>query len=79
MTTEAISKILASAGTPTRLFAGNAWIEASGGAIPSINPATEEEICQIGVATADDVDSVVEAASEGARVWRDTPWADRAA
>lgn len=48
-------------------------------AIPSINPATEEEICQIGVATADDVDSVVEAASEGARVWRDTPWADRAA
>ncbi len=78
MTTQPISEILAHTGNPTRLFAGNTWIEAGGGSVPSIDPATEVEICRIGVATAEDVDRVVEAASEGARVWRDTPWVERA-
>lgn len=79
MTNSYISDILGHAGSPTRLYAGNEWIEASGGSIPSINPATEEEICQIGVATAADVDRAVDAAIEGARVWRDMPWNERSA
>ena len=74
-----IEEILAAAGSPTRLFAGNEWLEATGGSIASINPATEEELCQIGVASAADVDRVVEAAKEGAQVWRDTPWNERMA
>ena len=79
MTQQAISEILQHAGTPTRLFAGNEWIEASGGSLPSINPATEEEICQVGVASADDVETVVAAAKQGAAAWRDTPWNERMA
>ena len=72
-------EILHLAGDPTRLYAGNEWIEATGGSMPSINPATETEICQIGVASAADVDQVVAAAQEGATVWRDLPWNERAA
>ncbi len=79
MTDNYIADIVGHAGNPTRLFAGNQWIEATGGSIPSVNPATEEEIAHIGVASASDVDRVVEAAQEGARVWRDTPWNERAA
>ncbi len=78
MTTQHATEILAHTGNPTRLFAGNTWIDASGGSLPSIDPTTEQEICRVGVATAQDVDRVVAAASEGARTWRDTPWPDRA-
>lgn len=78
MPTEPVAEILQGTGNPTRLFAGNTWIDATGGCIASINPATEEEICQIGVASAADVDRVVDAATEGAKVWRDMPWATRA-
>ena len=79
MTAQQVSEILAHTGNPTRLFAGNAWIDASGGSLPSIDPTTEDEICRVGIATAEDVDRVVEAAEEGARVWRDTAWTERAA
>ena len=78
MTTQPVSEILAHTGNPTRLFAGNTWIDASGGSLASIDPTTEQEICRIGVATPGDVDQVVEAALEGAKVWRDTPWIERA-
>ncbi|MFT7473650.1 MAG: betaine-aldehyde dehydrogenase [Verrucomicrobiales bacterium] len=73
-----VASVLQHAGTPTRLFAGNEWIDATGGSVASINPATEEEICSIGVASAADVDKVVELATEGAAVWRDMPWNERA-
>lgn len=74
-----VAEILGHAGSPTRLFAGNEWIEASGGSLPSVNPVTEEEICQIGIATEGDVATVVAAAKEGAAAWRDTPWNERMA
>lgn len=77
MTNDAVSEILAHAGQPTRLFAGNDWIDASGGSLPSIDPTNGEEICRIGIASADDVDRVVRIAAEGAKVWRDTPWVAR--
>lgn len=79
MASSDVAGILAQAGNPTRLFGGNEWIAATGGSVASVNPATEEEICQIGIASASDVDKVVEAAAIGAEVWRNTPWADRAA
>jgi betaine-aldehyde dehydrogenase len=79
MTNEHIAGVVDVAGKPTRLFAGNEWIDATGGAVPSINPATEEELCMIGVASAADVDRVVELAKVGAATWRDTPWNERAA
>lgn len=77
MTKQHVAEILTHTGNPTRLFAGNIWIDASGGDLPSINPATEEEICRVGIATVEDVDRVVAAASEGARIWRNTAWNER--
>ena len=74
-----IDAITEVAGDPTRLFAGNEWIDATGGSMPTINPATEEVLCHVGVASPEDVDAVVQVAAEGARVWRDTPWSERAA
>lgn len=71
--------IIEKAGAPTRLFAGNTWIDATGGALTSIDPATEAPIGEIGIASAADVDAVVAQAAEGAEVWRDTPWTERAA
>lgn len=79
MTVSEIDQILGHAGEPTRLFAGGEWLEASGGSTSSIDPSTEETICEIGSASEADVDAVVRAASEGAKVWRDTPWNERAA
>jgi betaine-aldehyde dehydrogenase len=79
MTNDHLSEILGHTGTPTRLFAGGQWLEASGGSMPSIDPSTEETICEIGIASEADVDKVVAAATKGARVWRDTPWNERSA
>lgn len=79
MTSNYTNEILEQAGDPTGLFAGNEWMKASGGSVTSINPATEEDVCRIGIASASDVDHVVERAKEGAAAWRDTPWNERAA
>jgi aldehyde dehydrogenase (NAD+) len=49
--------------TATRLLINNRWVEAvSGRTFPTINPATGEEICQVGEADAADVDKAVRAA-----------------
>ena len=45
MTSTNPAEILNHAGNPTRLFAGSEWMEATGGSVPSSNPATEEEVC----------------------------------
>ena len=79
MTSNNPAEILKHAGNPTRLFAGNEWMEATGGSLPSINPATEKEVCRIGIASTSDVDCVVQMAEQGAAAWRDTPWNQRAA
>ncbi|KAK5203310.1 mitochondrial aldehyde dehydrogenase [Exophiala xenobiotica] len=60
---------------PTGLFINNEWVESSdGGKLESVNPATEEVICSVSAATAEDVDRAVKAARaafEGS--WRQTP------
>ncbi|PLN84631.1 aldehyde dehydrogenase [Aspergillus taichungensis] len=48
---------------PTGLFINNEWVPSSTGQkLPSINPATEEEIISVYAATAQDVDKAVRAA-----------------
>lgn len=46
----------------TKLFIDGSWVEASGGRIPTYNPATEEMIEEIGVASPAEVDAAVAAA-----------------
>lgn len=77
MSSTPVNDILRHAGTPTRLWVGNEWLPATGGSLASVNPATGDVIAEIGIASADDVDRVVEAATAGAKLWRDTPWAQR--
>lgn len=57
----------------TQLFIGGTWRAASGGTIPTYNPATEEVLEEVGFATAGDVDDAVKAARGAfeSKVWRD--------
>jgi aldehyde dehydrogenase (NAD+) len=51
---------------PAKLWIGGQWVEPEGGkTFTSVNPATEETICEIGSASAGDVDRAV-AAAKGA-------------
>lgn len=57
----------------TRLYINGEWTEASGGTIPTYNPATEEVLHEVAFANASDVDQAVSAARsafDGAE-WRD--------
>jgi aldehyde dehydrogenase (NAD+) len=59
--------------TDTHLFIDGNFVPASGGAtMPTINPATEEPLAQVSVASADDVDRAVAAAR---RALEEGPWA----
>ncbi|QKT08472.1 aldehyde dehydrogenase [Gordonia sp. X0973] len=60
--------------THYRLFIGGRFVD-SASAIPVINPATEETVCTVALASTDDVDAAVaaaKAAHEGGE-WRNTP------
>ena len=53
-----------------RLFVGGRFVEAKSGAtFPNLNPATEELICNVALADADDIDFAVDAAGDGAKAW----------
>ncbi|KAK0623413.1 aldehyde dehydrogenase domain-containing protein [Immersiella caudata] len=57
---------------PLGLFINNEFMKGgSGQTIASINPTTEEEICSVAAASADDVDVAVEAAR---KAFRDASW-----
>ena len=62
-----------------KLFIGGRFVDHDGEAYTSIDPATEERIEDVAIGSADDVSAAVAAASEGAKVWRSTPWGKRAA
>ncbi len=63
-----------------KLFIGGDWRAASDNATKPVNdPATEEVLGTIAVATADDIDATLAAAQEGFKVWRRTGTWDRAA
>ena len=60
------------------LFVGGEFVPAGGGAFKSVNPATEEVLAEIGLASAADVDRAVAAArSAYERVWSRMPGAER--
>ncbi len=55
---------------PSRLFVGGEWVEAEGGkTFSTVNPATEETICAVASASAEDVNRAVAAAKAALPVW----------
>ncbi len=63
-----------------KLFIGGDWRAASDKATKPVNdPATEDVLGTIAVATADDIDAALAAARDGFQVWRKTGTWDRAA
>ncbi|KAF3183795.1 hypothetical protein TWF788_005523 [Orbilia oligospora] len=59
---------------PLGLFVGGEWIKSkAGNKIATINPSTEEEICQVYAAEEDDVDIAVAAAR---KAFKDPSWSD---
>lgn len=63
-----------------RLYIAGEWRD--GGTdktAPVLNPATENEIGTVALATAEDLDQALAAAADGFRVWRNTPIARRTA
>ena len=61
-----------------KLFIGGEWVGGGGrDSIPVINPATEEPVADLCLATADDLQRVLEAADQGFRAWRALPAAER--
>ncbi|KPI00165.1 Aldehyde Dehydrogenase [Actinobacteria bacterium OK074] len=63
-----------------RLYIAGEWCQGGTGAsAPIVNPATEEVIGEVPLATAADLDRALAAAETGFKVWRETPIAARAA
>ncbi len=64
---------------PDRLFVGGEWVAPEGGrTFPTVNPATEETLCEVAAASAADVDRAVEAARAAlAGDWGKTPARER--
>ncbi|MFE2067221.1 NAD-dependent succinate-semialdehyde dehydrogenase [Streptomyces sp. NPDC059467] len=61
-----------------RMYIAGEWCQGgTGRTAPIVNPATEEVIGEVPLATADDLDRALEAADEGFRIWRSTSVARR--
>ncbi len=64
-----------------KLFIGGEWVDSVGGETePDINPATEQTVAEVAVATREDADRAVAAAQKAYdEVWFDTPPKERSA
>ncbi|WP_326701188.1 NAD-dependent succinate-semialdehyde dehydrogenase [Streptomyces sp. NBC_01754] len=63
-----------------RMYIAGEWCEGGDGrTAPVVNPATEEVIGRVPLATTADLDRAAEAAAAGFAVWRDTPVTERTA
>ncbi|MFD8541764.1 NAD-dependent succinate-semialdehyde dehydrogenase [Streptomyces rubrogriseus] len=61
-----------------RMYIAGEWCQGgTGRTAPIVNPATEEVIGEVPLATAADLDRALDAATEGFRIWRGTPMAER--
>lgn len=60
-----------------RLFIDGEWCEGTGGWIPVVDPATEEEIGRVAHATVPDLDRALAATTRGFAIWKDTGVMDR--
>jgi succinate-semialdehyde dehydrogenase/glutarate-semialdehyde dehydrogenase len=66
------------AGTPTQLFVNGDWTDGSNGTFDVLDPATEEVLCAVASAGADDVERAVDAAATALPDWAATPPRERA-
>ncbi|MFF4250711.1 NAD-dependent succinate-semialdehyde dehydrogenase [Streptomyces sp. NPDC001663] len=63
-----------------RMYIAGEWCQGgTGKTAPIVNPATEEVIGTVPLATTAELDRALDAAAEGFRVWRETPVAQRTA
>jgi betaine-aldehyde dehydrogenase len=63
-----------------RLHLGGQWVDPGDReTFESVNPTTEQPLARIPVATADDVDAAVRAATAAAPQWSGLPWQERSA
>ncbi|MFD5223060.1 NAD-dependent succinate-semialdehyde dehydrogenase [Streptomyces tendae] len=61
-----------------RMYIAGEWCQGgTGRTAPIVNPATEKVIGEVPLATAADLDRALDAATEGFRIWRGTPIAER--
>ena len=61
------------------LFIDGEFVDGTGGSLTSINPATEESLAEVAIASEADVDRAVKAARRAySRVWSKTSGAERA-
>ncbi|WP_159326276.1 NAD-dependent succinate-semialdehyde dehydrogenase [Streptomyces tendae] len=61
-----------------RMYIAGEWCQGgTGRTAPIVNPATEEVIGEVPLATTADLDRALDAANEGFRIWRGTPIAER--
>ncbi|MFF0516749.1 NAD-dependent succinate-semialdehyde dehydrogenase [Streptomyces sp. NPDC004250] len=61
-----------------RMYIAGEWCQGgTGRTAPIVNPATEEVIGQVPLATTADLDRALDAVTEGFRIWRGTPIAER--
>lgn len=68
-------------GYPTvRMYIAGAWCQGgTGRTAPVVNPATEKAVGEVPLATTEDLDRALDAATEGFKTWRGTPIAERTA
>ncbi|MFJ2028544.1 aldehyde dehydrogenase family protein [Streptosporangium sp. NPDC087985] len=60
------------------LFIGGEFVDGTGTSLKTINPASEEVLAEVAVASADDVDRAVRAAREAFGTWSAMPGSERA-
>ena len=60
------------------LFIDGEFVASRGDGIEVTNPATQEVLCEVPFATADEVDRAVQGAKETFRAWREVPTPERA-
>ena len=61
-----------------KLFVNGRFVDSSAGGIDVTDPATQEVLCEVPFATADEVDRAVQGAKATFRTWRDVPTPERA-
>lgn len=61
-----------------KMLIGGQWIAGSGGRLPVEDPATEEIVAELPLATAAELDQALQAAAQGFRAWRAVSVYDRA-
>src|SRR6478752_5636401 len=60
------------------LFIGGEFADGTGTSLKTVNPASEEVLAEVAVASADDVDRAVRAAREAFGTWSAMPGSERA-